>query len=61
MKLKDIAWKEIIEEFFPQFIEFFLPEIKDIIDTSCKPISREQELHSLFPESKAREGVVVDR
>jgi len=58
MGLRDTAWKEIIEEFFPQFIEFFLPDLKEIVDWNRKPISREQELQSIFPESKQGKGIV---
>ena len=57
MGLTDIAWKEIIEGFFPQFIDFFIPQVRDIIDFSKKPVSREQELHNIFPDKKG-EGIV---
>lgn len=49
---RDQIWKEIIEDLFPKFIEFFLPELYLDIDFNKKVNFLEQELNKLFPNSK---------
>lgn len=49
----DKAWKNIIDGLFPQFVEFFMPEIYDYIDFSIEPKSLDNEFKTLFPESES--------
>ena len=44
----DGNWKEIIREFFPDFMEFFLPELHNDIDYSRTPEFLEQEFHDIL-------------
>ena len=32
--MQDIAWKMIIEKFFPEFLDFFFPQVHNNIDFS---------------------------
>lgn len=48
----DSAWKDVIEEHFEQFMEFFFPAIHKDIDFSKKPEVLSKELRKIVPESK---------
>jgi len=48
----DAAWKDIIEEHFEQFMEFFFPAIHNDIDFTKKPEILSKELRKIVPESK---------
>ena len=52
--MNDEIWKEIIEKLFPEFIEFFLPNLFNDIDFNEKIISLEQEFNKLFPKSSEK-------
>jgi len=52
MRNKDEIWKNIIDKFFEEFIEFFLPDLYKDIDFNKKIIPLEQELNKLLPKSK---------
>ena len=48
----DNPWKQILEDYFPQFLEFFFPKVYALIDWS-KPIEfLDKELQKLFPEAE---------
>ena len=48
----DNPWKQILENYFPQFLDFFFPQVYALIDWS-KPVEfLDQELQQLFPEAK---------
>ncbi|MBC7475339.1 MAG: Rpn family recombination-promoting nuclease/putative transposase, partial [Candidatus Sericytochromatia bacterium] len=49
----DLAWKNILEDLFPQFVEFFIPELFELIDFDKKPKFLNQEFNILFPESES--------
>lgn len=49
----DVAWKNIIDGLFRQFVEFFMPEIYDLIDFSVEQKSLDNEFKALFPESES--------
>lgn len=51
----DSAWKGILEELFKQFVEFFMPDLYDIIDFNKNPEFLDQELNALFPESELQD------
>ena len=46
----DQLWKNIIEDFFPDFIHYFMPTLVPIINFSVPPEFLDQQLKSLFPE-----------
>jgi hypothetical protein len=48
----DSPWKEIIESFFPQFLEFFFPNAYAIIDWTRRPEFLDQELQQLEPDAE---------
>lgn len=54
----DSAWKDIIEELFKSFLEFFFPPINNDIDFSRKPEFLSQELRKLLKDSKVGKRVV---
>jgi hypothetical protein len=47
----DIGWKFILDGLTEQFIEFFMPDLYDLVDFSIKPKALDNEFASLFPES----------
>lgn len=49
----DKAWKNIIDGLFRQFVEFFMPELYDLIDFSVDPKPLDNEFKALFPESQS--------
>jgi hypothetical protein len=55
----DLLWKDAIDDFFPYFILFFMPNLYKDIDWATEPVSLEQELHEIIqseiPDSKIRE------
>ncbi len=48
----DSPWKEILTEYFEQFIEFFFPEIYQKIDWSRGYQSLDKELHQIIREAE---------
>lgn len=48
----DSAWKDVIEELFEPFMEFFFPHAHRIIDFSKKCVFITKELRKIVPESK---------
>lgn len=52
MQRSDILWKGLIEEIFPYFIPFFLPQYAHLFDLS-KPVEfLDKELQQLFPQDE---------
>jgi hypothetical protein len=51
-KLEDSAWKDILEDLFPQFLEFFFYDLYKEIDFSKKPIFMDKELEKILKTSK---------
>ena len=55
----DLVWKDAIDDFFEDFILFFLPKLYYDIDWTQAFVSLEQELHEIIqaeiPDSKIRE------
>lgn len=47
----DAAWKVIIEDLFPQFVSFFMPDLYDFINFEIDPKPLDNEFAVLFPES----------
>jgi hypothetical protein len=47
----DDPWKEAIGEYFDYFLEFFFPEVYNLIDWLKKPVSLEQELQKIIADS----------
>ncbi len=47
---QDNAWKDMLDRHFPEFIEFFFPEIYAAIDWSRKPVFLDKELAKLGPK-----------
>lgn len=50
----DRLWKDIISDFFEEFLLFFAPELYEQVDFLQAPLPREQELHKLIPTSKTK-------
>jgi len=57
----DGRWKRIIELFFRQFVEFFMPELLPDVDFSQPPEFLEQELATIIPEQTAKGRMSVDK
>ena len=49
---QDSMWKEILEEYFPQFLEFFFPDIYQDIDFTKKYEFLDKELQKIVKDSK---------
>jgi hypothetical protein len=49
--MQDALWKRIIEQLFPDFVAFFLPDVAEQIDFSQPYVFLDKELEKLFPES----------
>lgn len=47
----DLGWKRIIEDLFPQFVAFFMPDLYELVNFEIKPKSLDNEFSILFPES----------
>ena len=47
---QDNAWKDMLDRHFPEFIEFFFPEIYAAINWSRKPVFLDKELAKLGPK-----------
>jgi hypothetical protein len=54
----DGFWKELLDEFLPEFLSFFAPDLLELIDLSQPIVSLEKELHELFPEDRSGRGFV---
>ena len=50
--MEDLLWKELIYEFFKEFIEFFFPEIAADIDFTKTPVPLDKELQKIAPTAK---------
>ena len=48
----DSPWKSIIDRYFPEFIEFFLPEASDRIDWSREPVFLDTELRQIIRDAE---------
>ena len=48
----DSPWKDVLNVFFKEFMEFFFPEIAEDIDWTKKPIFMDKELSKIIRESK---------
>jgi len=57
----DGLWKRIIELFFKQFVEFFMPELSKDVDFSKPPEFLEQELATIMAEQTAKGRMSVDK
>ena len=53
---RDGAWKEAIERFLREFLDFFFPRVSRDIDWSRKPIFRNLELRKIVPQAESRKG-----
>jgi len=49
----DSPWKQIIEDYFPQFLEFFFPTVYNGIDWQRPVEFLDQELQQLLPQSES--------
>ena len=53
----DSPWKEAIEHYFPEFMEFYFPEASFAIDWSKKYTFLDNELREIFPEAEGSNRV----
>jgi predicted transposase/invertase (TIGR01784 family) len=51
MKRDDMLWKGLIEDLFPEFLQFFYPQAKGVIDKRTSFEFLDKELQDLFPSS----------
>jgi hypothetical protein len=56
----DGTWKDIIEQFLPNFIAFFLPKLHELIDYSVPPTYLDKELQHIL-ESKGYKKKTTDK
>ncbi|GAB1539957.1 hypothetical protein NUACC21_26260 [Scytonema sp. NUACC21] len=54
----DSPWKEVIEKFFPQFLEFFFPDAYVAIDWTRPPEFLDTELQQLEPDAEIGKRLV---
>lgn len=57
----DNAWKEIIQQLLPAFLEFLFPRIYVLIDWSQEPVFLEQELRQATRRAKLKKMVLDDK
>ncbi|NWJ96223.1 MAG: DUF4351 domain-containing protein [Chloroflexi bacterium] len=55
---QDSSWKEILDQYFPEFMAFFFPKIHKDIDWSRPPEFLDKELEQLFNEGEAGRRLV---
>jgi predicted transposase YdaD len=55
---QDSSWKEILDQYFPEFMEFFFPQIHRDIDWSRPPEFLDKELEQLFNDGLAGKRMV---
>jgi len=55
--LEDALWKELVTEFFPEFLHFFFPAIGKEIDFSAGWETLDKELQKIAPESEVGKKV----
>ena len=48
----DSPWKEAIEHYFPEFMEFYFPEAFTEIDWSKEQVFLDQELHAVAQDAE---------
>lgn len=48
----DILWKSLLEDIFPEFLRYFIPESDTLFDFSLSISFLDKELEQLFPESE---------
>ncbi|TDX00799.1 putative transposase/invertase (TIGR01784 family) [Dinghuibacter silviterrae] len=53
MKKDDTLWKGLIEDLFPEFLQFFYPKARGMIDRQTTFEFLDKELQDLFPSSDA--------
>ena len=46
----DILWKSLLEDIFPEFLRYFIPESDTLFDFSMGVTFLDKELEQLFPE-----------
>ena len=51
----DSAWKGILDDLFPQFVAFFMPDLYELINFKIEPKQLDNEFRSLFPESESND------
>lgn len=54
----DPAWKEVIEIFFEDFVNFCLPQLASLINWNIPWQSMDTELHQLTPDAKVSKRIV---
>ena len=54
----DSPWKEAIEHYFPEFMEFYFPDAYSAIDWSKKYTFLDNELRSIVPETEVSNRIV---
>ncbi|KYC39543.1 transposase [Scytonema hofmannii PCC 7110] len=54
----DNPWKEVIERFFPRFLEFFFPDAYAVIDWTRPPEFLDTELQQLEPDAEIGKRLV---
>ncbi|MBI4881467.1 MAG: hypothetical protein HY812_17665 [Planctomycetes bacterium] len=54
----DGPWKDVLERFFHEFIEFCAEDVSQAIDWSEEVVFLQQELAALVPEEDGRKGIV---
>jgi len=54
----DSPWKEAIEHYFPEFMEFYFPDACAAIDWAKKYYFLDKELRAIFPEAEVSNRVV---
>ncbi|MEI6045917.1 MAG: cytosolic protein, partial [Chloroflexota bacterium] len=55
---QDSSWKEILDQYFPEFMAFFFPKIYKDLDWSRPPEFLDKELEQLFNEGQAGRRLV---
>jgi len=58
---KDTQWKDLIEELFPDFVAFFLPDIYPDINFNIPYLFLEQEFPKIVPEYFTEGKVINDK
>ncbi len=56
----DTRWKEIIEQLFEDFVDFFMPDLHKEIDFSQKPEFLKQELYKIIADSEKKGNQIND-
>ena len=51
----DILWKDIIEFYIEEFVEFFMPDLYPKINFKQKPVFKDKELDKIFGDGKPKD------